>query len=195
MKTFKLLCIGDSITEAWNLNHTEGWTYLMGKQLDIEVVNAGISGDTTAGMMSRASGLMTITNPDCVLIMGGTNDLYIQVPFSVTISNLMAVIRYGRKLDIPVILGIPPAVYSTDDIAEASFYLSTQELSSKMKDYHKKLIEFARIEADGHIDFSEALSADQYFEDGVHPNSEGHRAMSHVAVMTFKSQLCYLLKD
>ena len=195
MKTFKLLCIGDSITEAWNLNHTEGWAYLMGRQLDIEVVNAGISGDTTAGMMSRAAALITTTNPDCVLIMGGTNDLYMQVPFSVTISNLMAVIRYGRKLDIPVLLGIPPAVYSADDIAEASFYLSTLQLSEAIKVYQEKLLEFARVEADGHIDFSEALSVDQYFEDGVHPNSDGHRAMSHVAVMTFKSQLAFLLKD
>lgn len=194
MEQFKLLCIGDSITEAWNLNQSEGWTQLLAEQLAIEIVNAGISGDTTSGMTARSYSLIEEHRPDCIFAMGGTNDLNMQIPFAVTIGNLMAIIRFGRKLNIPVIIGIPPNVHATDEEAETSFYLSRRELSDSMEKFQQKLLEFVIVEADGHVNFSKQLALEEYFDDGVHPNGNGHRTMSHVAYMAFKKHFPHILK-
>jgi lysophospholipase L1-like esterase len=195
MGNFKLLCIGDSLTEAWNLNPIEGWTHLLADQLNIEIVNAGISGDTSSGMTARSYSLIEKYSPDCIFVMGGTNDLNMQIPFAVTIGNLMAIIRYGRKFNIPVIIGIPPAVYSTNVPAETSFYLGRNQLAEHMLEFQHKILEFAKVEADGYVDFSKILALEEYFEDGVHPNSNGHRTMSHVAYMTFRKHFNHIFKQ
>ena len=88
MGTLKIVCIGDSLTEAYGIPGTFGWTYLLSKQLPVQVINSGISGDTTAGMLARFQFMVIAHKPNFDIIMGGTNDLSLDVPDSLILSNI-----------------------------------------------------------------------------------------------------------
>ncbi|HKJ99099.1 MAG TPA: hypothetical protein VJ959_09270 [Desulfotignum sp.] len=56
----KIICHGDSLTRGSDIATPHTWTALLGNQLNIPVVNTGISGDTTAGMLARFAGPVVI---------------------------------------------------------------------------------------------------------------------------------------
>lgn len=53
MTKTKIVCIGDSLTEGYGLDKNMAWPALLQNRLNITVVNSGISGDTTSGMLAR----------------------------------------------------------------------------------------------------------------------------------------------
>jgi len=75
-KEQRLLIIGDSLSDAYNMPRESGWAYLLSERLgpDWEVVNAAISGETTAGAAFRTPSLLKTHKPSHVLIILGGND-------------------------------------------------------------------------------------------------------------------------
>ena len=78
-KSAQILVVGDSISAGYALSSGEGWVDLLTKKLGKEkipatVVNASISGDTTAGGLSRLPALLTKHKPTHVVIELGGND-------------------------------------------------------------------------------------------------------------------------
>ena len=74
-----ILVLGDSISAAYGLAQGQGWVELLQKRLASEglpyrVVNASISGDTTAGGRTRIGGALQAHRPDIVIIELGGND-------------------------------------------------------------------------------------------------------------------------
>lgn len=74
-----LLIVGDSISAGFGVETGKGWVSLLVQRLadqgfDDQVVNASISGDTTAGGLSRLPALLTAHQPDIVILELGGND-------------------------------------------------------------------------------------------------------------------------
>jgi len=74
-----ILVVGDSISAGYGISPTAGWTTLLQKRLEAEryphrVVNASISGDTTAGGRARLAALLTQHHPAITIIELGGND-------------------------------------------------------------------------------------------------------------------------
>lgn len=74
-----ILIVGDSISAAFGLEISEGWVSLLEERLQAEdepvpVVNASVSGDTTAGGLARLPRLLERHEPDLVVIELGGND-------------------------------------------------------------------------------------------------------------------------
>jgi len=74
-----ILVVGDSISAAFGLEISEGWVALLEQRLQVEdepvpVVNASVSGDTTAGGLARLPRLLERHEPDLVVIELGGND-------------------------------------------------------------------------------------------------------------------------
>ena len=74
-----ILVVGDSISAGYGLPANTGWTTLLQQRLDAQrysyrVVNASISGDTTAGGLSRLPALLATRRPEIVIIELGGND-------------------------------------------------------------------------------------------------------------------------
>ena len=74
-----LLVVGDSISAALGLDTSQGWVALLQKRLadegyDYRVVNASISGDTSAGGLARLPALLAEEKPELVVIELGGND-------------------------------------------------------------------------------------------------------------------------
>jgi acyl-CoA thioesterase-1 len=77
-----VVCIGDSLTYGFGLNREDAYPQQLEVLLNTTrperrwaVINAGISGDTTRGMLARFATDVVTKSPQFVVILGGTNDL------------------------------------------------------------------------------------------------------------------------
>ena len=111
-----ILVVGDSISAAYGLARDEGWVDLLGKRLREQgykerVVNASISGDTTAGGLARLPALLREHKPSIVVIELGGNDALRGGNLQATRTNLDAMVGAVQAAKAkPLILGmqVPP---------------------------------------------------------------------------------------
>ncbi|HEY8243015.1 MAG TPA: arylesterase [Casimicrobiaceae bacterium] len=111
-----ILVVGDSISAAYGLPPGVGWTDLLQKRLDARklpyrVVNASISGDTTAGGRSRLPALLTRHKPAIVVIELGGNDGLRGGSIASTRDNLTAMTKAANAAGArPMLIGmrLPP---------------------------------------------------------------------------------------
>lgn len=111
-----ILVIGDSLSAEYGLKRGSGWVALMAARLTGEqppkaVVNASISGETTAGGRSRVNELLEKHKPAWVLIELGANDALRGLDLVGTEANLRAMTQAARKAGAQVmIIGmmVPP---------------------------------------------------------------------------------------
>ena len=111
-----LLVVGDSISAAYGLARGEGWVDLLAKRLREQgyreqVVNASISGDTTAGGLARLPALLREHRPSIVVIELGGNDALRGGNLQSTRTNLDAMVAAVQAAKAkPLILGmqVPP---------------------------------------------------------------------------------------
>lgn len=111
-----VLVVGDSISAVLGLETSQGWVSLLQKKLDSEridhrVVNASISGDTSAGGAARLPALLGEHKPEVVIIeLGGNDGLRGQPPAQLQ-QNLASMVEQSRQVGAKVlVLGmrLPP---------------------------------------------------------------------------------------
>ncbi len=104
-----LLVVGDSISAGLGLDTSQGWVALMEKRLqqkglEHQVVNASISGDTSAGGLSRLPALLAEHKPELVIIeLGGNDGLRGQPPQQLQ-QNLASMVQQSQKTGAKVLL-------------------------------------------------------------------------------------------
>ncbi|MFZ2319238.1 MAG: arylesterase [Pseudomonas sp.] len=104
-----LLVLGDSISAAFGLDTRQGWVSLLEQRLaaegfDYQVVNASVSGDTSAGGLARLPTLLTEHRPDLLIVeLGGNDGLRGQPPAQLQ-QNLAAIIQSARESGARVLL-------------------------------------------------------------------------------------------
>lgn len=49
----KIVCLGDSLTYGFGVSRSNSWTNIVNEETRLEIVNKGINGDTTSGMLAR----------------------------------------------------------------------------------------------------------------------------------------------
>ena len=103
----KILALGTSLTQGYGLPPgTEFTTQLQAalkaQGIEADIVNAGVSGDTTAGGLSRLDWSLA-DHPDAVILELGSNDMLRGVPPSETEKNLRAILTKLSKDHIPVL--------------------------------------------------------------------------------------------
>ena len=111
-----LLVFGDSLSAAYGLATSQGWVSLLGERiardrLDWRVVNASVSGETTAGGVRRLPEDLKRHRPALVVIALGANDGLRGQPVAAARANLEEMIRLARAARAdPVLVGlmIPP---------------------------------------------------------------------------------------
>lgn len=172
----KLVCLGDSLTEGYMIDLSRRWTDLLSKEVSFPIVNSGISGDTTAGMLARFSSDVLAHQPSHLIIMGGTNDLYFDLDDKYIISNIKAMLRQAKYHKIEYIIGIPTPVYPIQS-ASSGLFISEAKFIERIESYKKLLIAFAKGDGCPYIDFSVSMNKALMLEDGVHPNEMGQKEM------------------
>jgi acyl-CoA thioesterase-1 len=104
-----VLVMGDSLSAAYNLAPEQGWVALLDRRLASEhpgwrVVNASISGETTAGGASRIAAELTRHSPAIVVIELGANDGLRGLPLEQTRANLERMITAAGEAGARVLL-------------------------------------------------------------------------------------------
>ena len=160
------MVFGDSLSAAYNLAPEQGWVHLVGDRIAREslpwrVVNASISGETTAGGLRRMGEDLKRHKPSVVVIALGANDALRGLPVAGMRSNLEKMIRLAREAHAePVLVGlmIPPN-YGIDYAAQ--FRDMYAELAARQK------IALVPFLLEGIADNPEMFQRDQ-----LHPTAE-----------------------
>ena len=120
-----LLVFGDSLSAAYGIAPSQGWVSLLAERiakqgLPWKVVNASVSGETTAGGLRRLPEDLRRHKPDAVVIELGANDALRGQPIAGIRANLDEMIRLVHRARAqPVLVGIMiPPNYGIDYAAE-----------------------------------------------------------------------------
>lgn len=168
-----IAALGDSLTQGYGLPPEQGFVPQLQRWLDaagedVVLINAGVSGDTTAGGLSRIGWTLT-PDVDALIVALGGNDLLRGIDPAVARANLDGILQEATTRGLPVLLvGMDaPSNYGAE--YEAAFEAMYPELA-------------ARYDALHHENFLGALAAledrntavERYMQpDRIHPNADG----------------------
>ncbi len=163
-----LLVFGDSISAGYGLAEvTQGWVTLLQTKLEqtgygYRVVNASVSGETTAGGLARLPRALALHHPQVVVLELGGNDGLRALPIAPMRDNLAKMIELSRAAGAKVLLlgiRIPPN-YGQDYTDQ--FRATYPDLGAELK------VAVVPFVLDGI-----ALTPDLMQADGIHPNEQG----------------------
>ena len=166
-----IMIVGDSLSAAYGIELDAGWVHLLRQRLGAEgyaqgVVNASISGDTTAGGLTRLPEALDRYEPGIVVIELGGNDGLRGLAFEQSRENLARMIRLARGAGAEVLLlgmMMPPN-------------FGKQFTEKFLQMYH----DLAAEERVPLVPFFLAGVADEpalMQDDGIHPNAAGQPLM------------------
>lgn len=168
-----VLFLGDSITAGYGIDPSQAYPALIQEKINtlgwnVKVVNAGQSGDTSAGGLSRLDWLLQ--NPIDVLVLElGGNDGLRGLPVEMTEKNLQAIIdrvkaRYPNVRIIVAGMKIPPNMGQR-------YARQFEEIFLRLaKENHAALIPFV-LEGVGGV-------RELNLPDGIHPTAKGHQVVA-----------------
>jgi acyl-CoA thioesterase-1 len=171
-----VLCLGDSLTAGLGLDPAQAYPALIQDKIDAlgwpyKVVNAGVSGDTTAGGLRRIDWLLR-GRVDVVVLALGANDGLRGIDVAVTRANL-------EKIIAKVKAGSQAAGGAT--VVLAGMQTPPNMGPEFARDFRTLFPELAEQNDVPLIPFLlEGVAADQQLNqsDGVHPNAEGQRLVA-----------------
>ena len=170
-----ILVMGDSLSAGYGMAAREGWVSLLGERLARDrpgwrVVNASISGETTAGGSSRIVGEVLRHQPDVVIIALGANDGLRGLPLTEARRNLARMIGASQHVGAKVLLvgmRMPP---NLGPDYTAGFERNYRELSQL---FGTALLPFLLEPI--------ALDRNAYQDDNLHPTVEAQpKLLDHV---------------
>ena len=187
----KIICHGDSLTEASDLDTNYTWPILVENRLNLNVIKSGIGGDTSAGMLSRFYPDVVQHQPDLVIILGGTNDLWWDLDINIIQANIFSMACQAQFHSITPIIGLPlPLLMKNIEHQEMMAPVSgwqrcVDKLSALVKALSASAAESDIVCLDYHTPFigkNNAVKEKYFLEDGLHPNRQGHILMADLTV-------------
>ena len=169
----RLVALGDSLTQGYGLEAEDGFVprleaWLRAEGLDVEVINAGVSGDTTAGGLARMD--WTLQEPvDVMLVALGGNDLLRGLSPASSQENLRAIFERLEREGIPAMLaGLPaPGNYGPEfQLAFERMYIDVAGIFDVplYPDFLQPITDKAEVGAS----FTDLMQ-----DDHIHPNADG----------------------
>jgi len=163
--------LGDSITSGHRLPVEEAYPHRLREALGVEVVNAGISGDTTGGGLIRLETDVLAHAPRLVVVELGVNDAFSRQPRETTVANLRAITRRIRETGAAVVL----------------VHISLPTLAGD--GYRADLREIARAEGATLVeDFLQGVVPGHTY-DGLHPDAAGQARLAERLLPVLRAQL------
>lgn len=178
----KIVAFGDSLTAGYGLSLSESYPAQLQKKLEAdgyayEVVNAGVSGDTTAGGLQRIDWAMEGDVKFMILELGA-NDILRGLPVTEMKKNLSAIIARARTRGASVLL--------------AGMEAPTNTGPEYRREVHEAFLELAEIPDVEFIPFfldRVAGIASLNQNDGIHPNAEGTRIVTETVYQAIRPML------
>lgn len=189
MNNMKIVCIGDSLTYGYGLYKEKCWVDILRKTLDVRVLNRGVNGDTSAGMLSRSFRDVVENKPDIVIIMGGSNDFIAGYNIDRVQENIVELIKEAHQFGIRPIVGIQIAADERLALKRWSADIDYNEINVKIKEYRNWIIKYCMENQIDYVDFykvieenRQCIEAEDIYIDGLHPTEFGHDVMSKCVI-------------
>ena len=187
----KLICLGDSLTFGYGVRPSLRWTNVAAKETGWEIVNEGINGDTTGGMLARLQTKVLpmlrvgtfCANRPCVLLLGGTNDVFYSGTDIVARTNMGAMLHQLLAAGVFPMVGSPLPV----DAGAPGAWAAVVDFSAAeecLKEYRGWLAHFCAVFGVPLVDFCadflcpDGMICTELLLDGLHPTPEGHQIMA-----------------
>ena len=183
-----IICLGDSLTYGYGVRRAQCWTELAAEMSGWNVVNRGICGDTTGGMLVRLREILREEigqrNERCFLLMGGCNDIFFSGSSTGARENMAAMAhQLFAEGEMPLIAVGP----GTADGSYASMWsdlVDFPEAGKVIRQYYEWLERFCSSFGVRMIDFRgdfrdrERNPRTELYLDVSHLNPEGQRVMA-----------------
>ena len=169
----KIVAFGDSLTAGLGLpNESLSYPSLLQKKLEedgyrYEVVNAGVSGETTAAGLRRIDWVLGLGDVRVVILELGANDFLRGQPVSEARRNLSQIIERVKARDAQLLLA---GMYTTTNAGDKYQREIHEAFQSLAREHNVALIPFFLEGVAGREDLNQP--------DGVHPNAEGTKVVA-----------------
>ncbi|WP_299287218.1 arylesterase [uncultured Tateyamaria sp.] len=170
-----IAALGDSLTQGYGLPGEEGFVpqlenWLQEQGHDVAVINAGVSGDTTAGGLSRVGWTLT-PDVDALIVTLGGNDLLRGIGPEVSRANLDGIVAAAQEAGVAVLLVGMQAPGNYGQEYKTAFDAMYPEIAEAYGVLYLESF-FAGLGGAG----TNPASLRGYMQaDGIHPNASGVR--------------------
>jgi len=162
-----ILVFGDSLSAGYGIRVEQGWVSLLARKISqtgygFKVINASVSGETTAGGLGRLPHALDVQQPRIMILELGANDGLRSLPLADTRANLERIITLARARGITVLLlgmRMPPNYGERYTTGFQDMY------SALARTYKLALVPFLLDQV--------ALRPELMQADGLHPNELG----------------------
>ena len=185
-ETLQIAAFGDSLTAGYGLPVEDGFpaqlqTWLTEQGADVEILNAGVSGETTAGGLARIDWALT-PEIDGVIVELGANDLLRGLPPEAARENLDGIMEIISSRDLPTLLAGMPAPQNYGADYKTAFDAIYVDLAAEYDAiYYRNFLQ--GIGEAGDLAAIGALMQ----SDGLHPNKDGvAKVVAHIGPLVLE---------
>lgn len=150
----------------------------------VNVVNRGICGDLTSGMLSRFVRDVVMEKPNCVIILGGTNDVGWNMDPEMIVRNLEVMYDTSQSKDIMPVACTIPSILGCDELIPPRLRLNGM-IHTEAEKRHIAFVDLFAATAD--LQSNRLLA--QYSADGLHLNGKGYRRVGQYIFDKWLSEL------
>ncbi len=173
--------LGDSLTSGWRLREEEAYPALVGRALaargrPVRVVNAGVSGDTTAKALARLPAVLKL-RPDVLVVALGTNDGLSREPLVATEAALERIVLEAQAAGSRVLLvGVRLATGET--APRVGDTAGDEERARSLSGIFPRVAAAHRLPVVPDLLAGVAGRPGLLFPDLLHPNAAGHEQLA-----------------
>ena len=165
-----IVAVGDSLTEGLGVAEELAYPALLEKKLlsfgyNYQVINAGVSGETSSGTLARIKWVLTL-KPDIVILVIGANDGFRGIDPELIKTNILTIVRKLKEKEVTVLLGGMQMVQNLGKDYVSAF---EKNYSWVAQEENIDLIPFFMTGVAANPDLNQA--------DGIHPTAEGYRVV------------------
>jgi acyl-CoA thioesterase-1 len=163
-----IVAVGDSLTEGLGVAEESAYPALLEEKLQAQgyryrVVNAGVSGETSSGTLSRLKWVLRL-KPDIVILVTGANDGLRGIDPVLTKNNLTKIINFIKSRGITIVLG---GMQMVENLGEDYTHAFAKIYPEVARNSNILLIPFFLAGVAGQPNLNQP--------DGIHPTAEGYR--------------------
>ncbi|PON16295.1 arylesterase [Candidatus Entotheonella serta] len=167
-----IVAMGDSLTAGLGVPERQAYPAQLERKLRadgyaFQVINAGVSGETSSGARTRTEWMLTL-KPDIVILETGANDGLRGVDPSVTRDNIDAIVKALQAQDVVVLLA---GMQMVRNLGESYTHAFAQIYPQVAQRYNLILMPFFLQDVGGEPSLNQS--------DGIHPTSAGYERVVH----------------
>ncbi|MCL2129193.1 MAG: GDSL-type esterase/lipase family protein [Treponema sp.] len=179
-----LVCLGDSLTAGYGAStpgeddESKSFPAFLQAKVKIPVINAGVSGDTTAQGLSRVDKDVLAKDPGIIIILLGANDVFNLISPSTTKANLQSIIDKVDNGKRKIYL----AKFYTEDVARqlfSNYGITNYDFQTTMINRNDEM--FSSLASENNVTLIEDIWQGvwgEHMSDEVHPDAAGYKIMA-----------------